>query len=414
MKTDRAEAGREGGKRFVIAIISLSLALPVILSTPSPAGAQERSRGLLDFLFGGRARQREPERPAVRQPSQRRNQPATRSPSRSTTRAAPRQPTTPPPPPEVEKLENARTVLVVGDFMAGGLAEGLSDAYAESPGVRVINRSNGSSGFVRDDYYDWNAEISGILEEVSPTVVIVMIGSNDRQQLRIDGQREAPRSEPWLVEYTDRVKTFAAAIEEKQIPLVWSGLPAFKSSTMSSDMLAFNDIYKTTVESIGGTFVDIWDGFVDENGAFIFTGPDMNGQPVRLRGSDGINLTRSGKRKVAFYVEKPLNKLLGEAISPDIGEVGIENLPSLVLFPEEPTPVDRTVPISLSDPALDGGLELMGAVVEPIGRQERSDEADIDSATSSQPGRADNFSLRPVAPVAEKKTPPQPEATATP
>jgi len=414
MKTDRAEAGREGGKRFVIAIISLSLALPVILSTPSPAGAQERSRGLLDFLFGGRARQREPEPPAVRQPSQRRNQPATRSPSRSTTRAAPRQPTTPPPPPEVEKLENARTVLVVGDFMAGGLAEGLSDAYAESPGVRVINRSNGSSGFVRDDYYDWNAEISGILEEVSPTVVIVMIGSNDRQQLRIDGQREAPRSEPWLVEYTDRVKTFAAAIEEKQIPLVWSGLPAFKSSTMSSDMLAFNDIYKTTVESIGGTFVDIWDGFVDENGAFIFTGPDMNGQPVRLRGSDGINLTRSGKRKVAFYVEKPLNKLLGEAISPDIGEVGIENLPNLVLFPEEPTPVDRTVPISLSDPALDGGLELMGAVVEPIGRQERSDEADIDSATSSQPGRADNFSLRPVAPVAEKKTPPQPEATATP
>ncbi|MDJ1462898.1 DUF459 domain-containing protein [Nitratireductor sp. GZWM139] len=414
MKTDRAEAGREGGKRFVIAIISLSLALPVILSTPSPAGAQERSRGLLDFLFGGRARQREPERPAVRQPSQRRNQPATRSPSRSTTRAAPRQPTTPPPPPEVEKLENARTVLVVGDFMAGGLAEGLSDAYAESPGVRVINRSNGSSGFVRDDYYDWNAEISGILEEVSPTVVVVMIGSNDRQQLRIDGQREAPRSEPWLAEYTDRVKTFAAAIEEKQIPLVWSGLPAFKSSTMSSDMLAFNDIYKTTVESIGGTFVDIWDGFVDENGAFIFTGPDMNGQPVRLRGSDGINLTRSGKRKVAFYVEKPLNKLLGEAISPDIGEVGIENLPNLVLFPEEPTPVDRTVPISLSDPALDGGLELMGAVVEPIGRQERSDEADIDSATSSQPGRADNFSLRPVAPVAEKKTPQQPEATATP
>ncbi|WP_299937907.1 DUF459 domain-containing protein [uncultured Nitratireductor sp.] len=414
MKTDRAEAGREGGKRFVIAIISLSLALPVILSTPSPAGAQERSRGLLDFLFGGRARQREPERPAVRLPSQRRNQPATRGPSRSTTRAAPRQPTTPPPPPEVEKLENARTVLVVGDFMAGGLAEGLSDAYAESPGVRVINRSNGSSGFVRDDYYDWNAEISGILEEVSPTVVVVMIGSNDRQQLRIDGQREAPRSEPWLAEYTDRVKTFAAAIEEKQIPLVWSGLPAFKSSTMSSDMLAFNDIYKTTVESTGGTFVDIWDGFVDENGAFIFTGPDMNGQPVRLRGSDGINLTRSGKRKVAFYVEKPLNKLLGEAISPDIGEVGIENLPNLVLFPEEPTPVDRTVPISLSDPALDGGLELMGAVVEPIGRQERSDEADIDSATSSQPGRADNFSLRPVAPVAEKKTPPQPEATATP
>ena len=32
----------------------------------------------------------------------------------------------------------------------------------------------------------------------------------------------------------------------------------------------------------------------------------MNGQPVRLRSDDGINLSKAGKRKVAFYAEKPL------------------------------------------------------------------------------------------------------------
>ncbi len=41
------------------------------------------------------------------------------------------------------------------------------------------------------------------------------------------------------------------------------------------------------------------------------TGPDLNGQPARLRANDGINLARPGKRKVAFYTEKPLYKLLG-------------------------------------------------------------------------------------------------------
>ena len=71
-------------------------------------------------------------------------------------------------------------------------------------------------------------------------------------------------------------------------------------------MLAFNDIYRTAAESAGGEFVDIWDGFVDENGAFVDNGPDMNGQPVRLRGADGINLSKAGKRKIAFYAEKPL------------------------------------------------------------------------------------------------------------
>ena len=40
-------------------------------------------------------------------------------------------------------------------------------------------------------------------------------------------------------------------------------------------------------------------------------GPDINGQPARLRAADGINLARPGKRKVAFYAEKPLYKLLG-------------------------------------------------------------------------------------------------------
>lgn len=405
--------GSGKGSRVVIVAIALALAVPASITLPSFAEAQdyqrEKRRGLFDLLFGGALRQREPQKPATRQRSAPRKQQGTQR-RRSAAPSAPRQQ---PPSPEVEKLDNARVVLVVGDFLAGGLAEGLTTAYAESPGVRVINRSNGSSGFVRDDYYDWNGEIAGILDDVSPAVVVMMIGSNDRQQLIVDGKREAPRSEAWVAEYTQRVATFAAAVEDRQIPLVWSGLPSFKSSSMSSDMLAFNDIYKTAVEAIDGSFVDIWDGFVDENGGFVFTGPDMNGQPVRLRGSDGINLTRAGKRKVAFYVEKPLNKLLGEAVSPDIGELGMESLPALVLHPENPAPVNRTIPISLSDPALDGGLELMGAVVKPIERQERIESRERHRETATPPGRADNFSLQ-TNTSPQNKTSPGPSAQATP
>ncbi|WP_292897092.1 SGNH/GDSL hydrolase family protein [Nitratireductor sp.] len=413
MEGGRSRIDGGNGRRIFAIAVALVLAVPASTAFPSFAEAQEyqreQRRGLFDLLFGGALRQREPQKPATRQRSAPRKQQGTQR-RRSAAPAAPRQP---PPTPEVEKLENARIVLVVGDFLAGGLAEGLSAAYADSPGVRVVNRSNGSSGFVRDDYYDWNGEIAGILDDVSPAVVVMMIGSNDRQQLIVDGKREAPRSEAWVAEYTQRVETFAAAIEDRQIPLVWSGLPSFKSSTMSSDMLAFNDIYKTAVEAIDGSFVDIWDGFVDENGGFVFTGPDMNGQPVRLRGSDGINLTRAGKRKVAFYVEKPLNKLLGEAVSPDIGELGMESLPALVLHPENPAPVNRTMPISLSDPALDGGVELMGAVVKPIERQERTESGGDPREAASQPGRADNFSLQ-TSTSPKSKTPPGPSAQAAP
>src|SRR5690606_38419346 len=146
--------------------------------------------------------------------------------------------------------------------------------YAQSPGVRIVDRSNGSSGFVRTDYYDWNANIGAILDEDKPAVVVVMIGSNDRQQIVLDGGRADPRSDPWTKEYLKRIDAFAAAVTSRNLPLVWAGLPAFKSSRMTSDMLAFNDLYKQEVEAAGGEFVDIWDGFVDESGNFIFAGPD--------------------------------------------------------------------------------------------------------------------------------------------
>ncbi|EKF17006.1 hypothetical protein NA2_20148 [Nitratireductor pacificus pht-3B] len=370
------------------------IAMPLFPDSIAPASAQEqreKRRNLFDFLFGGALRDRQAEPPAKqRAPRQSRRATTSSRSGGSSSRAA----ATPQPPPEasVAKLDNARVVLVVGDFLAGGLSEGLEAAYAESPGVRVVNRSSGSSGFVRDDYYDWNAEIATILDETSPTLVVVMIGSNDRQQMVVDGKRETPRSDAWLQEYEKRVERFAGILEERGIPLIWTGLPAFKLSSMTSDMLAFNDIYKTSAEAAGGSFVDIWEGFVDENGAFVFSGPDMNGQPARLRGSDGINLTRAGKRKIAFYVEKPLNKLLGQAISPDIGELGMESLPDLVLHPEKAAPVDRTLPISLADPALDGGTELLGAVVRPTGEAQPDAETALPVDQAPRPGRADDFS----------------------
>lgn len=372
----------------------------------APLGAGEaqaqqligRCQGLFGCFFGGGNRA-----PAVQNvPAQQRNgtgRVKRRSPPSQqgrTVRSAPQgrasAPATPPPPPAVDKIDNARVVLVVGDFLAGGLAEGLEEAYAQSPGVRIVDRSNGSSGFVRSDYFDWNGKIGSIIDEVKPDVVVVMIGSNDRQQMVLDGNRVDPRSDAWTKEYTRRIARLASSVTERKLPLVWTGLPAFKSPSMSSDMLAFNDLYKQEVETAKGEFVDIWDGFVDEAGNFIFTGPDMNGQPVRLRGSDGINLTAAGKRKVAFYAEKPLNKILGTAVGPDVDDTTIDQLPVAPAGPVGPGIVDRTPPMSLASPDLDGGTALLGGPVKPSGDGTKRTRASAPGAETPA-GRADDFSL---------------------
>ena len=56
---------------------------------------------------------------------------------------------------------------------------------------------------------------------------------------------------------------------------------------------------------------------VDEEGKFMVTGSDVNGQQVRLRSSDGVNMTEAGRRKLAFYVEKVARRHLSDAPATD-------------------------------------------------------------------------------------------------
>jgi hypothetical protein len=208
-------------------------------------------------------------------------------------------------------------------------------------------------------------------------------------------------SDSWLKEYQARTDALAAAVKERHLPFVWVGLPAFKSAKVSSDLLTLNDVYRKSAESAGGSFVDIWDGFVDENGAFVMNGPDMNGQPVRLRGPDGITLSTPGKRKVAFYVEKPLNKLLGNEAAPAPGLESVGPVAPTNIY------VDRTQPMAIDDPELDGGQVLLGEKSEPK-RQTRTvaEKLVVEGvAAAPAPGRADDFGGG-APPVAAAPSPP--------
>ncbi|MCO5065047.1 MAG: DUF459 domain-containing protein [Rhizobiaceae bacterium] len=288
----------------------------------------------------------------------------------------------------VEKKPDARSVLVVGDFLAGGLAEGLQAQFAQDATVRVLDLSKGSSGFVRQDYFNWNTELPAMLDAEKPAAVIVMMGSNDRQQMKVNNVSEAVRSENWLKEYRARVGALADMLEERKVPYLWMGMPSFKTGKMTSDMLAFNDLYRAAALANKGEFIDIWDGFADEQGSYVQTGPDVNGQPVKLRASDGINMTRQGKAKLAFYADKPLRKLLGLG-APGSG-LPAENLPEA--GPIGPTELpDRTPPMSLNDPEMDGGTELLGAQPAPVPTR-GTQQAKPLALPQPIPGRADDFS----------------------
>jgi hypothetical protein len=369
---------------FIVVISLIGAMPPLVAHLSPPADAQERveRKSLLQLLFGGSKKSES----KANTPSR------TSRVKRTQSRAAPAAP----PAPKIEKLENARKILVLGDFMGNGAADGLREAFAEAPGVVVVDRTNGSSGLVRDDYYDWPTQAPAIISEVEPSIIVVQIGSNDRQQLAVNGVNEAVRSPNWLAEYERRTRQFIGLLRARNTPLLWVGLPAFKSPSMTTDIVALNGIHRKQVGMAGGEFIDIWDGFVDEAGKFVFTGSDINGRQVRLRGSDGINLTRAGKRKIAFYVEKSARRLLGDAAATGVATLDAESLPEIFMPPppgENPAAIMRTRPVAMTDPDLDGGSALLGEMptTASLVRSPR-DQLVIDGTLPDAPeGRADNF-----------------------
>lgn len=386
----KSVAGKAGIRACWIWLL-LAILVPVVFVVPHPANAQD-SRNFLERLFAPIRKQPPPQRiePRKQAPAPAKRKQVRRKPAAST--ATPARASKPS---EPEKLENARIVLVIGDFTAGGLAEGLTSAFSEAPGVRIVQRANGSSGLVRDDYYDWFEALPKLIEEIQPSIVAIMIGANDRQQMRTTEPRLELRTEAWDKAYEARATKLAQIVRDREIPLIWIGQPPYSSSRMSTDMVAFNDVYRRVTEAANGVYVDIWDGFVDEAGAYVSSGPDMNGQPARLRASDGINITRAGRRKIAFYAEKPLRRLLGDVADPEI--TSLEPGGGLMLEPHAAPKIDRTAPMALSGPELDGGTDLLGAVFVLPQQSEAGESSKLimdGNASPAPEGRADNFKQR--------------------
>jgi hypothetical protein len=98
--------------------------------------------------------------------------------------------------------------------------------------------------------------------------------------------------------------------------VLWVGLPAVRGAKATADALFLDSLYREASNKAGITYVDVWDGFVDEAGRFLQQGPDFEGQIRRLRSYDGVYFTKPGARKLAHYVEREITRLLASRSAP--------------------------------------------------------------------------------------------------
>lgn len=318
-------------------------------------------------------------------------------------------------PAEKPAVAPAYFVAVLGDSLAQMLAQGLSEAFADRPEVAILRKAKENSGLVRDDFYDWTKAAQDLLasgEKID--FAVMLIGSNDRQTLRDANGAYEPRSPQWEEAYARRIETIAAMFRDKKIPLVWVGLPILKSERLSADASAFNEFYRENAAKAGATYVDIWEAFADDSGQYSANGPDINGQIVRLRASDGIHFTKAGARKLAHFVEPEIRRNLDEVMpqpNPEIANIpppGDAGTPMSEPAGEPPSePAVEPAPPPPVKPIAGPILPLTGPVLAPGGalatRMETpptpADKARVridqslqqGQALDPKPGRSDDF-----------------------
>ena len=328
-----------------------------------------------------------------------------------------------PAPRKVEK-PSAETVLVIGDLLGDWLGYGLEQVFAETPEIGIERKIKPDLGLARDDARldapEWSKAISDMLATEKPNAIVVMLGLNDRLPLRdrvpatkgtttlldndhppataAEPQHQRPgenhefHTDKWGELYSKRIDDMIATLKTKGVPIVWVGLPAIRGAKSTSDMSYLDELYRARAEKAGITYVDVWDGFVDDHGNYAQQGPDFQGQTRRLRTYDGVNFTNYGAEKLAHYVEHELRRVLTSHVLPVALPVPEEQSPANGAAVVRPA-IGPVVPLS----AIGGGEggDLLGAASHPP-EQEANPLAtrvlNRGDAIVAPPGRADDFS----------------------
>jgi hypothetical protein len=390
------------------------LVLVCALSIAGPAEAQDAISDFFGTIFGGRPSNAQRYHPRVARPPQIR--PKVRAaPHPRERRIVKENPARPPEAqgaagsnvpqpgdPAAQQQAGSFVVAVIGDSEAAILARGLEDAFSADRRVAVLNKAQDDSGLVREDFYDWRKGATALLDgQQRVDMAVMQIGINDNQPLRQDaGRALEPLSKEFNEAYARRVEEIAAFFRDKNVPLVWVGLPIMRNAALSRAAMTFNNIARQNATAAGAHYVDLWDAFSDVNSDYKASGPDVNGAIVRLRSADGVHFSPAGARKAAYFVEPEIKKVLASlqatppaqpeqpaAVSPD-GPVqpatpgGTEPAVAAPQPPPAPTLVGKVLP--LNDQALSPGGSL--ASLPPPANAVRAPGA------PSKAGRADDFS----------------------
>ena len=200
-------------------------------------------------------------------------------------------------------------ILAVGDSLMLDLQRGMERTLGRRPDVMVEGRGKLGFGFTVP-YWDWEddvlADYAGLIAEIRPDVVVVMIGANEFEGHVLEGESLVPGSLRWVEVLAERADEAMARWRADAAHVYWWTTPRMRDQRFLTDGL--NEIWTSVLAAWGsGSWnLDSMEVLGDGSGAYRDRMPDDDGGTVQLRKEHGVHFEEVGADLLALQLEKRL------------------------------------------------------------------------------------------------------------
>jgi hypothetical protein len=193
-------------------------------------------------------------------------------------------------------------LFVFGDSLAAGLFAGMSRMAEGDLRLVIDGRFKDDSGLARPEFYDWAVALPKIHERREMAVAVILLGSNDGQDIRtISGP--IPFATPeWASVYAQRVDTIIDLLKSRGIAIYWVELPPMGPVALEGETNYIATVQRDRALRQHVKYVETRRVFSDVNGNYTDQGADASGKVTRLRSRDGIHFLKSGNDRLAMLL----------------------------------------------------------------------------------------------------------------
>ncbi len=203
---------------------------------------------------------------------------------------------------------------VIGDEFGEGIHQALVEAMGSDPRLVFERKPVWLSGLTRPNSTEELNDITRAAVREKPNIAVIMFGSMDRWSYRApNGQRFSVGTAEWRAIYSQRIDALIRDLKSAGIAIYWVGLPIMRRYETNEAAQIQNEVFRERAYLGGVRYIDVYQGFADEQGEYGAYGPDLAGKNRLLRDRDGMHMTDVGYQKLAHFVERVIKRDLNRA-----------------------------------------------------------------------------------------------------